>query len=63
MIKIRLLARIYLKILFCNHYFSPLNTIMRKGKNPDPYLWQRDPDADSGGPKHNEILKQVEDSP
>jgi hypothetical protein len=20
------------------HYFSPLNTLMRKGKDPDPYL-------------------------
>ncbi len=28
------------KILFCKHYFSPLNTFMRKGKDPDP-----------GGPK------------
>ncbi len=27
-------------MLFCNHYFSPLNTFMRKGKDPDP-----------GGPK------------
>jgi hypothetical protein len=27
-----------IKILFCNHYFSPLNTSMRKGKDPDPYL-------------------------
>ncbi len=24
------------KFLFCNHYFSPLNTFMRKGKDPDP---------------------------
>jgi hypothetical protein len=27
-----------IKILFYKHYFSPLNTIMRKGKDPDPYL-------------------------
>jgi hypothetical protein len=28
------------KILFCRHYFSFLNTFMRKGKDPepDPYL-------------------------
>jgi hypothetical protein len=26
--------------LFCKHYFNPLNTFMRKGKDPDP-----------GGPK------------
>ncbi len=25
-----------LKILFCNNYFSPHNTFMRKGKDPDP---------------------------
>ncbi len=25
------------KILFCRQYFSPLNTLMRKGKDPDPY--------------------------
>ncbi len=33
------------------HYFSPLNTFMRKGKDPepDPYLWPMDPDP--GGPK------------
>ncbi len=24
------------QILFCKRYFSPLNTFMRKGKNPDP---------------------------
>ncbi len=39
------------KILFCKHYFSPLNTFMRKGKDldpdPDPYLWLMDPE----GPK------------
>ncbi len=34
-------------ILFCKHYFSPLNTFLRKGKDPDPYLWLMDP----GGPK------------
>jgi hypothetical protein len=27
-----------IKILFCNHYFSPHNIFMRKGKDPDPYL-------------------------
>jgi hypothetical protein len=24
------------QILFCTHYFSPLYTFMRKGKDPDP---------------------------
>jgi hypothetical protein len=23
-------------MLFCRHYFSPLNTFMRKGKDPEP---------------------------
>ncbi len=31
------------EFLFCKHYFSPLNTFMRRGKNPEPdpepYLW------------------------
>ncbi len=33
---------------FCKHYFSPLNTFMRKGKDPgpDPYPWLTDPDSD-----------------
>ncbi len=33
------------------HYFSPLNTFMRKGKDPDPdpYIWLMDPDP--RGPK------------
>ncbi len=38
-----------LKFLFCKHYFSPLNTFIRKEKNPDLYLWLMDPDP--GGPK------------
>ncbi len=27
---------ICVKILFCKHYFSPLNTFERKGKDSDP---------------------------
>jgi hypothetical protein len=41
MIKTKFFARKFLfKILLCNHYFSPLNTFMKKGKNldPDPFL-------------------------
>ncbi len=30
------LLKFCVKILFCNHYFSPLNTFMRKGEDPDP---------------------------
>ncbi len=59
MIKIKFLARKF--TLFCNQYFSPLNTFMRMGKDPepnpvpdphpDPYLWLTDPNADLGCPK------------
>jgi hypothetical protein len=42
-------AKIFVEILFVRRYFSPLNTVMRKGKDPDPYLWLMDPDP--GGPK------------
>jgi hypothetical protein len=38
-------------MLFTIHYFCPLNTFMRKGKDPDPYLWLTDPDVDPGGPE------------
>jgi hypothetical protein len=30
------LLKFCVKMLFCRHYFSPLNTFMRKGKDPDP---------------------------
>ncbi len=40
-------GKLCVKILFCTHYFSPLNTFMRKGKESDPYLWLTDPE----GPK------------
>jgi hypothetical protein len=30
------LLKFCVKILFCKHYFSPLNTFMRKGKDPNP---------------------------
>ncbi len=48
MIKIKFWQEIFcIKILFCNHYYSPLNTFMRKGKDPEPvdpepYLWLTD---------------------
>ncbi len=37
---------------FCKHYFSPLNSLMRKGKDPDldPYFW-----SGSGMPKNMRI--------
>jgi hypothetical protein len=38
---------------FCRHFFSPLNTLVRKGKDPepdpDPHLFLMD--QDPGGPK------------
>jgi hypothetical protein len=43
------LLKFSVKILFFKIYFSPLNTFMRKGKDPDPYLSPMDPDP--GGPK------------
>jgi hypothetical protein len=36
--KFNFLLRFGVKMLFCRHYFSPLNTFMRKGKDPDPHL-------------------------
>ncbi len=55
--KFNFLLKFCVKILFCMHYFSSLNTFMRKGKDPDPnpdpdpdpYLWLMHPDL--GGPK------------
>jgi hypothetical protein len=41
------------KFNFCEHYFSPLYTSMRKGKDPDLYLGLMDPD--SGGPENMRI--------
>ncbi len=39
------LLKFCVKIVFCMHYFSPLNTLMRKGKvlEPDTYIWLIDP--------------------
>ncbi len=49
--KFNFLPKFCVKILFCWHNFSPLNTSMRKGKepDPDPWLWLMDPDP--GAPK------------
>ncbi len=43
----KFLLKFCVKILFCGHYFSPLNKFMIKGK--DPELWLMDPDP--GGQK------------
>jgi hypothetical protein len=54
MIEIKFLARNFcITIFFCNHYFSPLNTFMIKGQdpNPDSSLRLTNPDADPGGLK------------
>ncbi len=40
-------------MLFCKHYFSPLNTFMRKGKDPEP-----DPD-----PRGTETFDPVDPDP
>jgi hypothetical protein len=38
-------------MLFCRHYFNPLNPFMRKEKDPepdtDPHLWLMDPDREA----------------
>ncbi len=49
-VKISLMIKITTKVLFFNHYFSPLYTFMRKGKDLDLYLLLIDSD-DPGGPK------------
>jgi hypothetical protein len=36
-LKNNFLLKFCVKILFCEHYFSPLNTVMRKGKDPLTY--------------------------
>jgi hypothetical protein len=38
-LKFIFLLKFCVKILFCKHYFSLLNTFMRKGKDPDPELY------------------------
>ncbi len=43
------LLKFGVKILFCKHCFSPLNSFMGKGKDPD--LWLTDPYLDPGDPK------------
>jgi hypothetical protein len=49
--KFNFLLEFCVQILFCRHYFSQLNTIMRKVKepDPDPNPWLMDPDP--GVPK------------
>ncbi len=45
--KFNFLLKFCVKFLFCRHYLSPLNTSMRKGKDPDPDLWIMDPEPDT----------------
>jgi hypothetical protein len=47
-------------MLFCRHYFRPLRTLMRKEKDPDPYLRLMDPDP--GGQKHVDLADPDPDS-
>jgi hypothetical protein len=47
-IKIKFLSKNFcINILFCNHYFSPLNLFMKKGQDPDP-----DPNPKHTDPEH-----------
>jgi hypothetical protein len=77
MITIKLLARklFALKILFCNHYFSPLD-MYEKREGSGSILVSNGPGSGSGRSKNirilripntvlqdNKILQQVEDSP
>jgi hypothetical protein len=39
--KINFLLKFCVKMIFCRHFTSPLNTFMRKGKDPEP---EPDPD-------------------
>ncbi len=56
-IKIKFSARKFcIKISFCNYYFSPLNTSMRKVKDPDPYLCNGSR-CGYGIPKNIQILR------
>jgi hypothetical protein len=55
------------KMLFCRHYFSPLNTFMRNGKDPDPDYWirireaQKHADPADQDPQHCFILILIPD--
>jgi hypothetical protein len=46
--KLNILLKFCVKMLFCKHYCSPLNTFMKKGKvsdpDPNPHLCLMDPD-------------------
>jgi hypothetical protein len=41
--KFYFLLKFRVKILFCKHYVSPINTFMSKGKDPDS---EQDPELD-----------------
>ncbi len=45
-LQFKILLKFCVKSLVFKHYFNPLNTFMRKGKDPkpDPYLWLMNPD-------------------
>ncbi len=51
--KLNFVLKFCVNMLFCRHYLSSLYTFMtiRKGKEPDPYLWLMDPDPDPD-PQH-----------
>ncbi len=54
-IKFNFLHNFCIKILLCEHYFSPLNTFMIKGKDPD--LLTNGSGSGSGRPKKMRILR------
>ncbi len=53
--KFNFLLKFCVQMLFCRHYFSPLNTFMRKGKEPDPDPHLLTNGSGSGRPKNMRI--------
>jgi hypothetical protein len=49
-VKINVFLKFCVKILFCKHYISPLNTFMKNGKDPDP-----DPELDGSGSRAGSV--------
>jgi hypothetical protein len=51
-LKFNFLLKFCVKVLFCKHYFSPLNTFIRKEKDPAPDLYPLSNGSGSGRPKY-----------
>ncbi len=53
--KLNFLQKFCVKMLFCRHYFSPLNTFMIKEKDPEPDPYLLTNGSRSGRPKNMRI--------